>query len=287
MTSAFRLFSKRPRAGLAFGTDFLLAARRGENGMESVRSELPPEVFSISPVTPNFTALANAARLAGEAFEKLGGTSGQGILILPDLAVRAFVLPANGNRSTAAALAKVERRLPYPGNEACLDLWVAPGGGRMLAAAVRRPVLRQYEQLLEAIGCSPSWANGASLARIPAWAREVSGSPGSLPGGVLRAYLQSYRHHYTWVVFHQGELVDVRVRMRTSGELGRMVDDSLRLPDVYDAVGESEIIVSGDGANRLVAEIGERGELHATHSGAEGEPAQLESILGMAMQRSW
>ena len=275
------------RYGLALGGDFLLAARRisrgrGEDTFETSRRELPPDLISISPVEPNLRSVSKVAQLAGEALDDVQGTGHPIGLVLPDLALRPFVFPAEVRVSTSELLSRVVPRLAFPQAEARLDAWQSPSGWTV-AAVMRTVVLRQYEQALEALGCRVVWVDGASLVRIPGWAREAGGTRTPTAGEDLELHVQLYPGHYTLAVMSGTELLDLRTKIRDSGDENRIAADIRRLPSLFDGRSYRRISLRGTGAVTL-SEL-----LEATscpvHVGEEGEEDHLTNLLEIVMQR--
>jgi hypothetical protein len=283
-----------PRYGLALGGDFLLAARRisrarGENTFETSRRELPPGLISISPVEPNIRSVSKMAQLAGETLDDLQGVGRPIALVLPDLALRSFVFPAEVRASTSELLNRIAPRLAFPSTEARLDAWPSPSGWT-LAACIRIVVLQQYEQALEALGCRVVWVDGASLVRIPAWAREArgagaarTGEGGLTTGGDLELHVQLYPGHYTLAVMSGTELVDLRTKIRDSGDEQRIAADIRRLPSLFDGRDYRGITLRGTGAVAL-------GELLEAMScpvrvDEKGEEEHLANLLEIVMRR--
>jgi hypothetical protein len=285
-----RLGWKRARHGVAFGTEFLLAARmrssRRDGGLiETSRRDYPSGLVSVSPAEPNIRSVSTLARLAGEALEEVQFTGGKVAAVLPDLAIRCFVLPREYRGAPSKMLSQLAPRLPYPSDEALMDAWQAPAGW-ILAAAVRRVVLGQYEQALEAIGCRAAWVDGASLVHIPGWARGALREAGDGPGG-LRVHVQLYLRHYTVVVFDRAELLDVRVKLRAPGDADVVAEELRRLPSLYDGGDCREISIRGEGGGVLATMLemsgGDRGEPVLYE---DGEEDHLQCLLTTLMLRA-
>ncbi len=275
------------RYGLALGGDFLLAARRisrgrGENTFETSRRELPPGLISISPVEPNIRSVSKVAQLAGEALDDFQGTGRAVALVLPDLALRSFVFPAEVRASTSELLSRIGPRLAFPQAEARLDAWQSPSGW-IMAASIRTVVLRQYEQALEALGCRVAWVDGASLVRIPAWAREAGGAGAPATGEGLELHVQLYPGHYTLAVMSGTELLDLRTKIRDSGDEHRIAADIRRLPSLFDESGYRGISLRGKGATAL-SELLESISC-PVRVGEKGEEEHLTNLLEIVMGR--
>ncbi len=274
----------RLRYGIAFGERFLLAARlspgQSERSLDSSRCQLPPDLVSVSSVEPNFRSASQLARLAGDALLEVGCSGGPVAVVLPDLAIRSFVFHDGKRLASRDLLDRMVPQLSYPPNEAMIDTWRAPAGW-VLAAAVRRVVLHQYEQALEALGCHVAWVDGASLARIPAWSAEAMGSGG------LRVHVQLYPGHYTLTIFRKSNLMDVRTRLRYAVDEQKVVEDLVRIPSLYEGEEEfHQVSVRGEGAAAVVDGL-ERASLarDRLELGEEGEEAHLESLVEILIRR--
>jgi hypothetical protein len=212
--------------------------------------------------------------------DELGGRGATAALILPDLAVVSVVLPAGRSSTVGDIGSELAPRLGFPVSEARSDFWRG-GKGEVLAAAVREAVVRQYEQVVEAAECRLGWVDGASLVRIPSWTEASASDPGTT---VVRAQL--YGSHYVLALFREGELVDVRTRLRSGDDVDAVAGEIRRLPAIYDLDTLGTVVVSGEGASacaRLLLEAGVEARLSSED---EGEEKQLEASLAALLQRS-
>lgn len=273
---------------LAFGEQSLFAARMGwEAGqwslLDASRRPLPPDLLRVSPIEPNVRSVAELAHLAGETLEGVGCQGGRVAIILPDLALRAFALPLNGRLSSHQMLVQVASRLPYPGSEAVYDTWSGSPKWALLAV-VRRAVLRQYEQTVEAVGCPAAWVNGASLVKIPEWTREASEDSDNGSGGTMRVHVQLYPDHYSLTVFQHGDLSDFRVKLLQHPS--RLVDELVRLPTMFGGVEYRQISVHGERAAALMEELEESGlPKGRAQLGENGQEAHVAALM-LAMVQS-
>jgi hypothetical protein len=243
--------------------------------------------MSVSPVEPNIKAVSKLAQLTEEALGDLGGVGHQVALLLPDLAVRAFVFPSDVKASPGGLMAGIAPRLSYPQVEAHIDTWKAPTGW-ILAVAIRSVVLRQYEQALEALGCHVVWVDGASLVPIPRWtkdAQERGAKPSrDLPG--VDVYVQLYPDHYTLVVMRMAEVLDVRTKLRDSADDSRIAEHILRLPSLFEEEHCEGIFLQGWGAVALADRLEATGVPREKMSlGALGEEEHLASLLEILLKR--
>lgn len=278
---------RRPRLGLAFSERYLLALRLGpsrglpDEESRRLRRDLPQGMVSPGPVTPNIESVGEVARIASEMIDALSGRRGTLCLVLPDLSVVTAIAPATSSRAHGEEPGrKLASRLAFPASEARLDFWRGRRG-EVLGAAVRGAVVRQYEQVAEAVDCRLSWVDGASLVRIPLWADESASEPD------LVGRIQLYRSHYHVAMFRGGELVDVRTRLRSEEDIGAVAEEIHRLPALFGVASLGGLVVSGEGAGscarRLANEKGSHlGRVVATE---DGEEAQLAATLEALMRR--
>lgn len=274
----------RPRYGVAFEEAFLLAARCNtvDGEPETVRTDLPPGLVSASPVDLNVGSVAKLAQLTEEALKRLGLGRGPGVLVLPDLALRGFILPS-GTRRREEITAALGPRLPFPVGEAQIDVW-RDDGGRGLAAVIRRPVLRQYESVLEAIDCQPVWVDGASLVSIPGWARATRVGRG--PHTTVSIQAQLFTRHFTLSVFRDGEILDFRTKLRSPGDLARVAEDFSRLQSIYGEDGSYALTLWGEDVAELVEHIESKGSgFRQLAIGQEGEEAHLRGVVANVVAR--
>jgi hypothetical protein len=278
---------RRPRLGLAFTERFLLALRLGSTGRareeesRSLQRELPDGMVTPGPVTPNIESVGELARMAAEMVDDLSGRRGTLSVALPDLSIVTAVVPAAsppGNAEDPGE--RLASRLAFPVSEARLDFWRGRKG-EVLGAAVRGAVIRQYEQIVDAVDCRLSWVDGASLVRIPLWA-EASASEREVVGRV-----QLYRSHYHLAIFRGGELLDIRTRLRSDGDVEAVAEELLRLPALAGVASFGSVVVSGEDAGSCVRRLSEEdgfplGRVAATE---EGEETQLAATLEALMRR--
>ncbi len=293
------LTGARRRFGVAFGDRFLLAARLSGGPGHSVvaeltRQELPEGLLAPSAVNLNIRSVSELARLAGEALARIGCRGGRLGLLLPDLAARGFVFSSRANGSgaphsgEAELLENLAARLPYPRAEAVVDTWRS-GAGSVLAAAVRRPVLQQYEQTFQALGCRPSVVVPASMTRLPQWAQWAQSAQRAdrarTSGPGLLVHVQLYPRHYTLSVFKRGVLVDVRLKLASQGA-GPLVEEVARVPGFYDGAELERVSFSGELAREVCAlAVEARLAPGRTELGEDSEEAHLVGLLSSVAPR--
>ncbi len=275
---------RRPRVGIAFSPRALLALRAG-NGrqpgrpMRKVRRDLPPGLLVPSAVVPNIQSVREVARLASEMVDELGGRGSTAALILPDLAVVSAVFPASPREDRKPLASKLSSRLGFPASEARSDFWRG-GKGEVLGAAVRESVVRQYEQVIEAAECRPGWIDAASLARIPSWTDQS----GSDPGTIL-VELLLYSSYYFLALFREGELLDVRTRLRAADDVDEVASELRRLPAIYGVAGLGAVRLSGEGASACARALSDSRIEARLFLEDGGEERQLEAALEALLAR--
>ena len=274
---------------MALAADCLLVQRWSTGGgkggsSETRRREIPPDLLSLSAVEPNIKAVSKLAQLAEQELEEVGGVGHQVALVLPDLAIRSFVFPSDMKAQPAELMTRIAPRLSYPRSEARMDIWQAPAGWT-LAAAVRDVVLRQYEQALEAFGCHVVWVDGASLIPIPDWAEDAQ-ERSRVCLDETSIYVQLYPGHYTLSVMRNADMLDVRTKLRDSGDEARIAEHLLRLPLLFGAKECDRILVEGQGAAGVADSLAGRGlAQEKIKLGALDEEAHLAHLLETLLRR--
>jgi hypothetical protein len=269
---------RRPRVGIAFSPQMLLALR-AENGARAVRRDIPPGLLVPSAVVPNIHSVREVAQLASAMVDELSGRGATAAVLLPDLSVVSAVFPPSESGRERDPGSKLASRTGVPASEARSDFWKG-GKGELLGAAVRKSVVRQYEQVIEAAQCRPGWIDAASLVGIPSWADASHADPGTI---VVQALL--YRDHYALVLFRGGELIDVRTRLRSGDDVDVVAAEIRRLPAIYDVPALGVVTISGEGASACAGILsGARVETRLARD--DGEESQLEAALESLLRRS-
>jgi hypothetical protein len=214
-----------------------------------------------------------------EVARTLEGGKGPLALILPDGVARTVLLevPA-GVEAREFARYRVTPGLPYPPEEALVDV-LPVAGGRVLAAAVRRSVIEGYEAA--ASGLDIERLDLSPLAAVSAMAGEARGTAGSVDVILGDRAL-------SLAAWHGGVLRVFRSRLRDGGAgepswLAREVD---RTAAVAGNGGPPRIRVVGPGATTVLRAFAESGRTSEPGWRAEGtmpvEAAEL-AWLGAAL----
>ncbi len=217
-----------------------------------------------SALAPNLRDREEVGRAIGQALAPLRSRTLQATLVLPHGAARvaAFDLP-RGQEPTEYARFRLASSLPYPVSEAIVD-FLPLAGGRVLAAAVRRDIVAEYEAAAAAAGITRGRVDVAPLA--------AAAGIGLLPGGFMVAtvFLVLGDAACAFLAYEGGRLLGVRTRRRDPerGEAERLRQEALRTAVLAGLFGEPELVVAGSGA---------RGVLD--HWVAAGQGARLLSVF--------
>lgn len=186
------------------------------------RATLAAGALVPGPVDANVVRAAEVQRAFAEVAGGLDGGRGPVSLILPGGVARTALLEvAAGVTAREFARYRITPGLPYPPDEALVDV-LPVDGGRVLAAAVRRSVVEGYEAAAVAAGLDVERLDLAPLAALSALAREPRGTAVSVD--VILG-----DHALSLAAWQGGVLHLFRTRLRESGPrepqwLGREVD---------------------------------------------------------------
>ena len=259
------------------------AAVSGGAGAPRIRSfaraPLAEGALVPGPSSPNVVRAAEVQQAMAEVARALEGGQGPVALILPDGVARTVLLevPA-GVDAREFARYRITPGLPYAPEEALVDV-LPMGGGRVLAAAVRRSVIEGYEKAagtldIERLDLSP-------LAAVSAMAGEARGTAASVDVILGDRAL-------SLAAWHGGVLRVFRSRLRDGGAseprwLLREVD---RTAAQAGNGGPPRIRVVGPGATVLLRALAENGRVSEPGWRVEGalpvEAAEL-AWLGAAL----
>jgi len=228
------------------------------------RAPLAEGALVPGPRDPNVVRASEVQQAVAEVARALEG-QGPVALILPDGVARTVLLEVPGGVDAREfARYRITPGLPYAPEEALVDV-LPVGGGRVLAAAVRRSVIEGYETAaasldIERLDLSP-------LAAISAMAAEARGTASSVDVILGDRAL-------SLAAWHGGVLRVFRNRLRDGGEgeprwLAREVDRTAALAGNG---GPPRLRVVGPGATALLRALAE--------SGRVGEPGwRVEGTL--------
>lgn len=153
------------------------AMRAGLEG--SAIESLPAGAVMPSAVEPNVTQPETVRAALRRVFAKLPHHGAPLALLVPDMAVRVFVLPfENLPRKADDALQllrwRLKKSVPFDVDETTVS-WMRQagrdGGLEVLTAIARRRILREYEELLESVDARPGVVLSSTLAALPLLAR--------------------------------------------------------------------------------------------------------------------
>ncbi|HEY8150870.1 MAG TPA: hypothetical protein VIK51_18330 [Vicinamibacteria bacterium] len=229
------------------------------------RAPLSPGALVPGPFDPNVVGGPEVQRALGEVAAGVEGGRGPVALILPEGVARTVLLdvPA-GVTAREFARYRITAGLPYPPDEALVDV-LPLGGGRVLAAAVRRRVIEGYEAVARAAGLDIERLDLAPLAALSALAREPRGTAVSVDVILGDRAL-------SLAAWQGGVLHAFRTRRRESGPheplwLGREVDRTAVLAGNGSA---PRIRAVGPGAVALLRAWGDEGRAGEPGWRAEG-----------------
>jgi hypothetical protein len=245
------------------------------------RAPLSPGALVPGPFDPNVVGVPEVQRALGEVAAGVEGGRGPVALILPDGVARTALLdvPA-GVTAREFARYRMTAGLPYPPEEALVDV-LPLDGGRVLAAAVRRSVIEGYEAAASAAGLDIERLDLAPLAALSALGREPRGTAVSVDVILGDRAL-------SLAAWQGGVLHVFRTRLRQSGPrepvwLGREVDRTAVLAGNGSA---PRIRAVGPGAVALLRAWGDEGRTGEPGWRAEGAlPVEATELawLGAAL----
>ncbi len=167
-----------PSLVVEIAADHVAAARWGvsRGSLEGYAAEpLPAGSLMPSPVDANVTQPDAVKEGLRRVFSRLPHRSGPLALLVPDMAVRVFVLPfENLPRKAEDALPllrwRLKKSVPFDVDETTVS-WMRQagrdGGLEVVTAIARRRILREYEELLETMDVRAGVVLSSSLAALP------------------------------------------------------------------------------------------------------------------------
>jgi type IV pilus assembly protein PilM len=166
-----------PSLVVEIAADQVAAAQWGmRGGLEASAVEnLPAGAVMPSPVEPNVTQPQAVRDALRRVFSSFPHRAAPLALLVPDMAVRVFVLPfENLPRKTDDALQllrwRLKKSVPFDVDETTVS-WMRQagreGGLEVVTAIARRRILREYEELLESVDARPGVVLSSTLAVLP------------------------------------------------------------------------------------------------------------------------
>lgn len=246
----------RTQSFVVFAASSLAAAvvRRGLGGpvvRAFARAPLPPGALVPSPFDANLrdrAAVQAALRSLGEQV----GPVRDPVVILPDGTARLALLEVPPRtESVGFARYRLLPSLPYPANDAVVDVLDLPGG-RVVGAAIRRSIVEEYETVGASVGLVPERVDLAVLAALAASSTAGIGDALEVILGEAEAALAAWR---------DGRLVALRTRLRdrSAGEAGRLADDLARTAALAGLPADVPVRAAGTDAQALLAALAHGG----------------------------
>jgi hypothetical protein len=245
--------------------------QRGVSGptlRSSARVALPDGALRPSPFDPNILRREAVSAALLELRNALDGLD-RVTLVMPQGTARLVLLevPA-GMEGREYARFRLSSALPFPVTEAVVDV-LPLGGGRALAAAVRKDVVAGYEEVAAEAGLAPERVDLLPLCAVGARLRER-------PAASLDVTLGDTA--YSLALYEGGELAALRTRWRdtAAGEALRIGQEAQRTMGLGAGSAVSpRIRVSGAGRGELLGALAAHG-----HPVEEGEE---RAFLGAAV----
>lgn len=167
-----------PSLAVEIAAGHVAAARWGASrgSLEAYAAEeLPAGSVMPSPVETNVTQPDAVRAALRRVLSKMGHRSGAPALLIPDPVVRVFVLPfENLPRRADDALPllrwRLKKSVPFDVDETTVSWMRQPardGSLEVVTAIARQRILREYEELLEAMDARPGVALSSTLAVLP------------------------------------------------------------------------------------------------------------------------
>jgi type IV pilus assembly protein PilM len=184
-----------PSLIVEIAADHVAAAHWGMRGSlaASEIESLPAGAVMPSAVEPNVTQPEAVREALRRVFGRLPHRGAPLALLVPDMAVRVFVLPfENLPRKADDALQllrwRLKKSVPFDVDETTVS-WMRQagrdGGLEVVTAIARRRILREYEELLESVGARPGVVLSSTLAVLPLLGRSGATLLARLCGAIL------------------------------------------------------------------------------------------------------
>lgn len=153
---------------------YVAAAR----GWQSVYEPLPDGAVAPSPVELNLPDPGAVRAKMQAVLNRLGAQGPDVALLLPDQVIRVFLLhfdtfPRRADEAIPLLRWRLKKSVPFEIDETVVSYMhqpLAPGqasGVSVMAAVARQRVVRQYEEVAEALNLRPGVVTGSTLAALP------------------------------------------------------------------------------------------------------------------------
>ncbi len=223
---------------------------RGARLRGFARAPLGPGALLPSPSAASLARSDEVRAAIRQAVDGVGFSGPRATLVLPDGLARLVLLspPADADPRDFVRF-RLAPTLPWPAAETMVDV-LPLGGGRVVAAALRRASAAEQEQALAAAGIEPERVHLAPLLALQGALRWGPREAVHVLLGDAAACL---------VAVHEGEPVALRSRRRdaSTGEASRLAEEARRTVGLTgNGLGRPPLLFWGVDAPRLCAEIG-------------------------------
>jgi hypothetical protein len=262
--------SERPRLVVAFdasgvsGASFAHTLGRARL-RDFARVELAPEALTPSAAEKNLPRPDVVIEALLALKRRLGNATGATLVLPHGVASLALLDPPKDTGLRDFVRFRLARGLPYPAEEALVD-WLALGAGRVLAAAVRRGVVAEYESAAAAAGLGHERVDLAPLMAAAGLRGRGAGVHVILGDAAL-----------SLLAFENARLAAFRTRRRDPGprEASWLVAEAERTASL--AGSDRTITFSGAGAEGLVRELLAAGRPALLATAAPDPPAAAQA----------
>jgi hypothetical protein len=269
--------SDHPRLVVAFDASGVSGAGfarslRGFRLRAFARVDLPQGALTPSAVGPNLRRPDAVGEALEELRHRLGGGPGATLVLPHGVEWIALLDTPSGTDLRAFVRFRLAPSLPYPADEAIIDV-LGLGRGRVLGAAVRRSVVAEYEEAASAAGFTRQRVDLAPLMAVAGVLRRGAGVHVILGDAAV-----------SLAAFQGPRLAAFRTRRRDrgTGEAARLVEEAERTALL--AGGDGAVTFAGVGAADLVEELVAAGRPVRLAVAASGPPAAAAAAwLGGAL----
>ncbi len=253
----------------------VLARGFGGRRLQSfARIPLSTDVLAPSAVSPNVLRPEEMREALRRLRQQLG-RGGPATLVLPDGVARLSLLEIEGEDLRDYARFRLGSGLPYPLSEAVVDVLPA-GPGRVLAAAVRRCIVEEYEAAAAAAGFARERVDLAPLVGLAGMLEHDRGP---------KVHALLGERALSLAAFDAKGIAAFRQRRRdpAPGEGERLFAEAVRTARLLGDGDDFRLTLSGAGAGELGRELAAAGLSAETRGPAEpagaGEAAWLAGLL--------